>query len=396
MRIVILHTDFRIYWPARIKALHTFLESKGIELIVVEIAGAGSPYAFAEHAENNELIWHILFPYAKMEELKGNEIKKAINNKLNELSPDIIIAGAIAFPSGALSTAWAKKNRKKIIIFDDAKASDVQRSNLINFIKQNIYNGVDAMIYPSIEWEETGLFWKFKKEQLFYGLDVVDNSFWQQNYESKIEIDQKYFLSIGRHIPDKNFTFMLNAYKDYKKKFKEKSYKLVLVGEGNERAKIETFIHKNQLSKDVILLSFLQQRDLIAIYHKAEAFIIASKQETWGLVINEAMACGLPIIASEKCGATRTLVKENINGYTFSPFDEKELTEKLCCFHSLTENDKKRMKEASLKIISDWNLDRFTKSCHEAIQYVNGAKRKKISILSSIMINFWKGRYRPI
>lgn len=397
MKVSILHTDFRIYWPARIKVLHSYLKSKGIELTVVEIAGKGSPYAFAKQHENCGLHWSILFPFAKMEALKGSDIEKAINSKLNELSPDIVIAGAIAFPSGAIAIAWAKNNNKKVIIFDDAKVEDVKRNCFINFIKQNIYNGVDAMIYPSIEWEDTGLFWNFRKEQLFYGLDVVDNSFWQQNNKKQIKIDHKYFLSIGRQIPKKNFIFLLNCYKQYKNAFKEKSYKLVLVGEGDERKNIEAFIHENQLEKDIILFPYLQQKELISIYQNAAAFIIASKQdETWGLVINEAMACGLPIIASEKCGATHTLVQENINGYVFSPSDKSDLINKLCSFHLSTEDNKKRMKEASLKIISNWDLDRFSKACYEAIQYTCRTKKKRQSLLSSIFIKLWKGRYRPI
>ena len=108
------------------------------------------------------------------------------------------------------------------------------------------------------------------------------------------------------------------------------------------------------------------------------------------------MACGLPIIASEKCGATHTLVRENINGYVFSPSDKSDLINKLCSFHLSTEDNKKRMKEASLKIISNWDLDRFSKACYEAIQYTCRTKKKRQSLLSSIFIKLWKGRYRPI
>lgn len=96
---------------------------------------------------------------------------------MDTLKPDIIIAGAIAFPSGALTVAWGKRNKKKVIVFDDAKVEAVQRNPIVNFIKQAVYNGVDAMLFPAPDWKETGKYWNFKKEQLFYGVDVVDNDF---------------------------------------------------------------------------------------------------------------------------------------------------------------------------------------------------------------------------
>lgn len=99
MKVVIIHTDFRIYWPARLAALHSYLEKYNIELHIVEIAGAGSPYAFAKQEKevSSKLNWHILFPNGKMEELKSRVIKKQVDRILDILLPDVVIAGAIAF-----------------------------------------------------------------------------------------------------------------------------------------------------------------------------------------------------------------------------------------------------------------------------------------------------------
>jgi 1,2-diacylglycerol 3-alpha-glucosyltransferase len=57
----------------------------------------------------------------------------------------------------------------------------------------------------------------------------------------------------------------------------------------------------------------------------ASAFIQASTTEQWGLVVNEAMASGLPVLVSERCGCAPDLVKNGVNGYTFDPYDIKEI-----------------------------------------------------------------------
>lgn len=395
MKVVIIHTDFRIYWPARIKALHAYLQSRGIELTVVEIAGMGSPYAFVEKEDDQTLKWHILFPSTKMENLKSYNIKKKVYNKLNELNADVIIAGAIAFPSGALATAWAKKHQKKIIVFDDAKIEDVRRSGITNFIKQSIYNCVDAMLYPSADWEKTGLFWKFKKEQLFYGIDVVDNSFWQQTLPYSYNHSTPYFLSIGRQIPVKNYPFILKAYKLYREKTKESAYDLVLIGDGPERSIIEEYIQTNNLER-VFLKPFMQQKELIPIYRQAEAFILASTKETWGLVLNEAMANGIPVISSINCGATNTLINEGINGYTFSPFNEQELADIMVKYHTLDNNAKLKMKSNTKSTIRKWDLNRFVEGTYQAIQYSLQRNSHQPSFLESFILKMWKGKYNPI
>ena len=62
MNIAIVHTDFRIYWPARLHALHALLVSKGPTLTVIEITGQGSDYAFHKEKAHDESYWRVLFP----------------------------------------------------------------------------------------------------------------------------------------------------------------------------------------------------------------------------------------------------------------------------------------------------------------------------------------------
>lgn len=125
-------------------ALHSYLEKYNIELHIVEIAGAGSPYAFAKQEKevSSKLNWHILFPNGKMEELKSRVIKKQVDRILDILLPDVVIAGAIAFPSGALSVAWTSRHKCKMICFDDSRLEDTVRSSWVNKI-----NSVSIMVW---------------------------------------------------------------------------------------------------------------------------------------------------------------------------------------------------------------------------------------------------------
>jgi glycosyltransferase involved in cell wall biosynthesis len=247
-------------------------------------------------------------------------------------------------------------------------------------------------LYPSEDWMSTGRYWGFKENQLFYGIDVVDNEFWQRPILS--EQHSNYFLFVGRLIQVKNLLFLLKAYTRYRQEV-QNPYDLFIVGDGVERDRICQYIKQTNL-EGVKLVPFLQQIDLISIYRNARAFILPSIQETWGLVINEAMASGLPIISSTKCGATSILVKEGHNGYTFSPDCEEELIDKMILFDKSSYEEQSLMGEHSLEMISHWGLSKFSEGCYKAIKYVLTAPYRRLSFIDVIILNKWKGRYRPV
>jgi glycosyltransferase involved in cell wall biosynthesis len=395
MKIVICHTDFRIYWPARIRALQSFLTEKRMELHIIEIAGKGSPYAFSDKTDAEIENWHILFPEREMDNIKGREIQKPLFEMLDFLQPEVVVAGAIAFPSGALCVNWAKRKNKGVIIFDDAKIEDVQRNKIVNFIKKRIYGNVDAALYPAQDWKATGRHWGFKPEQLFYGVNVIDNAFWRKKDDLMENAGEKYFLSVGRMIWKKNFLYIIDTYNQLKKN-KINVPKLYIVGDGIEKEKINKYIEENQID-GVKLFPFLPQQELISLYQNAEAFILASRRyETWGLVINEAMAAGLPIIASNKCGATNVLLKEGINGYVIDPNQTSSLYEKLTLFLRLSHEEKEKMGKFSEEIIKEWNLDRFSNGVYSAILYALTHKKKCRNPMDKFILAMWKGRYRPV
>jgi glycosyltransferase involved in cell wall biosynthesis len=404
MKIVITHTDLRIYWPSRIAALQQALESSGDELYTIEIAGAGSPYAFAENGtphSSKVKNWICLFPATRMEDLTPSRASGKLLAKLKELNPDVVMAGSIAYPSGATAVYWAKKNRKPVIIFDDVRPEDVPRNPLVDYIKRLIYGQVEAVLCPAASWTDAFRHWNFRPEQLFFGVDVVDNGFWStaDPYgpppDGMTEWPPPFLLVAGRQIPAKNLCFLLQAYESYRVMTGENCLPLVMIGEGPERKMIEDHIRSTDL-KGVYLFPFVNPEELRAFYQHAAALVLPSSSETWGLVVNEAMAAGLPVLVSKACGCASVLVKEEVNGYTFHP---DRLDQLVAVFLSFTNKDAARrasMGEASRQIIRSWGLDQFVKGSLQAIYYAMKNKKTRRSITSRFVLQHWKGRYRPV
>ncbi len=369
--------------------------SRGINLEILEISGLGSPYSFAGKEANRPPYWHCLFPDGKMETIDSNTACKAIESKLNQLNPEIVFAGAIAFPSGAATVRWTLKHKRKCIIFDNARLQDVPRKWPVDYIKKKIYNGVDSIFCPASSWIGTFRHFGFSEHQLFYGLNAVDNLFWQSGDDYNRDSESNLpFITAGRQIAKKNFRSLLFAYSEYCKTSGKPS-ELILIGDGPERKMLEAIVSESKL-RTVKFLPFLSQEELKAIYRKAGWFILPSYGETWGNVVNEAMASGLPVIVSNQAGCTSTLVNEGVNGFTFSPDDVKKLSVLLQKAGSMDPEKRLGMGRKSKEIISEWGLDRFCQGAFEAIQYVSEQKKRTPDLLGRLIINLWKGRYRPV
>ncbi len=405
MRVVICHTDFRLYWLSRLQALSNFLQNKGAQLHVIEIAGKGSPYSFADKpAQTNAPgYWMCLFPDKRMEDISSGLAASYLYKQLEILNPDILLAGAIAYPSGATAVHWARDKKKPVIIMDNSRLKDVQRSRFVNWVKRRIYANVDAVFIPAPSHVPDYKFWGIAEERMFFGINAADNHFFTEkastarnNSETarqKYDLPERFFLGIGRQISKKNWSVLVEAFSSIRENEK---WGLVLVGDGSDAGALKNSALQHKVK--VTFLPFQTQENLCEIYGAADCFVLPSLfGETWGNVVNEAMACRLPVIVSQECGCADTLVRDGYNGWQFNPHDSELLATIMENFMRLSDDERKKMGENSLALVSEWGLERFCAGVWQAVQYcIKQPPRGYSSIIDKMIINLWKGRYRPV
>lgn len=397
MKIVFLHTDFRVYWLPRLKFLGDFLKARGHELFILEIAGKGSPYAFSSSRLDNETCsWECLFPEHTMNELCPKRIRETIFRRLDGLKPDIVFAGAIAYPSGAAAVNYCRRRRIPVVIFDNARMADVQRSGVTNFIKRQIYANVDGMLIPAPSHDPDYLAWGVDAGKFYYGLNIVDNRYWaelaRKNRETPESYPDQFLLGTGRQVPKKNWLNFLKAY-DHS----GIALPLLLVGNGPERKILEEYIEAQNLRNRVFLIDFLTPEKLAPLYAKAIAVILPSLHgETWGLTVNEAMACKTPVLVSRQCGCCETLCIDSKTGLSFEP-TIRDMVRVLRQFEQLTPEERTEMGNRAFQLIQHWGTERFANSVLQATEDLTSRKAPGFhSFLSRMIILLWKGRYRPI
>jgi glycosyltransferase involved in cell wall biosynthesis len=226
-------------------------------------------------------------------------------------------------------------------------------------------------------------------DRVFVGYDVVDNSYFAgkaemlkgESGEQKAEnrqrfgLPEKHFLACCRFGEKKNIPRLVEAYARYRELAQlstlnsqpsTAAWSLVLLGDGEKRTEIEETISRLGVTGSVHLAGAKSYGDIPAYYALAGAFVHASTIEQWGLVVNEAMASGLPVLVSNRCGCVPDLVQDGVNGFTFDPYNVEELA-RLMLKLATRNSQLSTMGLASQRIIRDWGPERFASGLKAAV-----------------------------
>jgi len=134
------------------------------------------------------------------------------------------------------------------------------------------------------------------------------------------------------------------------------------------------------------LPGFRQIGELPRFYAGAGCFIHASTTEQWGLVVNEAMACGLPAIVSERCGCARDLVKDGVNGFRFDPWNVEQLAA-LMTKVAAPGFPRADFGEASRRIVADFGPERFARGLKAAASHAVKKGAHRPSLLDRLILD---------
>lgn len=179
-------------------------------------------------------------------------------------------------------------------------------------------------------------------------------------YKKKLGVVKpKMVLTIGQFIRRKGFDVLLEAWN----KELDETYSLVIVGGGEEENQYQQYIADYNL-KNVQLVGFKQKEEIFEYYKAADLFVLPTREDIWGLVINEAMACGLPVVSTNMCLGAVELIENGVNGYIVPVNDSKELAEAM---KNMLKANGKVVGENNIRKISDYTYENVIKSHIKAI-----------------------------
>ena len=172
------------------------------------------------------------------------------------------------------------------------------------------------------------------EQVIFTAPNAVDNTFFATQAENarchpaafrkKLGLPQQFILFVGRLVPEKGIFDLLEAYAKLESSLRSE-VGLVFAGDGVSREELAQRARRI-CPGSVCFPGFAQREDLAGLYALADTLVLPTHSDPWGLVVNEAMACGLPIIVSGVAGCTADLVEDGWNGYVVPPRDSEKLS----------------------------------------------------------------------
>ena len=165
--------------------------------------------------------------------------------------------------------------------------------------------------------------------------------------------EEKIILTVGRFIHKKAFDVAINSMATL-----SNNIGLYIIGGTPTEEYIA--LRNNLKAKNIHFVGFMDKETLKKYYRAADLFILPTREDIWGLVVNEAMSNGLPIVSTNRCIAALELVKEGVNGYIVPVDDEKSLAEAI---KKVVEDEeiKRQMSQASLEIIRAYTFENMAK-----------------------------------
>lgn len=296
----------------------------------------------------------------------GSHHFKGIDNptlieEVKAYHPDALYIIGWAF-KGHLRALRFFKGRLPVLFRGDSTILNEQ-SMIKSFLRKQfltwVYRHVDKAMYVGQRNRAYYLSFGMKEDQLFFAPHAVENSRFS-SLEDSDDVDFRERLGIshneivvlfaGKLEPRKNPSLLVNTFK----KMNIRHMHLVIVGNGELEEEIKSTCSGFE---NVHFLDFQNQKSMPSVYRLADVFALPSRSETWGLAINEAMACRKAVLVSDKCGCAVDLVEEGINGFTFQSENEEELINKLVLISKRSKEELKTMGENSYTKIQPWSFE---------------------------------------
>lgn len=374
--VALIHHSFGPYHLARAKRLR---EVHPGEVHLVQLA-----------AREHQREWAIDAPVpmttvhrGAFEDASPKILCDGVRNTLDALQPDVVVIAGYAWAPMRAAASWAKRTGAAAVLLSDSHRLDRPRSFVREQVKRlwvqaHFDTAFTAGSLSAAYLQTLG----FGSERIWRGYDVVDNDAFTaiakrtrsraQEVRASLGVPESFLLYVGRLSPEKNLQVLLRAFAQFKRQSKS-SLELVIAGGGPlDRALRE---EATRSGAPVRFTGFLQQERLAELYGLAEALVLPSTSEPWGLVVNEAMASGLPIITSTSCGCAADLVFPGVNGWLVRPDDISGFAR---TFEELSSDPSRRarMGEASIRLISPWSLELWADALSDCIEHASERRKR--------------------
>ncbi len=333
-RLVILT---EIISPYRIPLFNALAQHPEVDLHVIFLAETDpSLRQWQIYKEEIQFSYQVLPSWRKRVGKYNALLNRGVGRALAKAAPDVILCGGYSYIASWQALLWARAHKVPFFLWSESTSQDLRRGHaMVEFLKSEFLAPVQRIrgagtfgagipSGPRRSRKTSSLLRRMRSTTTSLPRAAAAARQNAAACRSELALPQRYFLFVGRLVREKGVFELLSAYAKLDESIR-RQVGLVFVGDGASRQQLEE--QAASISPGAIRFAGFAQREQLATYYAlAEMLILPTYTDTWGLVVNEAMACGLPVILSRVAGCAADLVRENWNGLLVSPRDVSSLT----------------------------------------------------------------------
>jgi glycosyltransferase involved in cell wall biosynthesis len=364
--IGLVWSQFAPYHLDRCEAVGSVLDGEA-QVLAIEVATASRTYAWEPSGELQRARKITLFPGQCYEDIPVLRRLGALLSATRRCDIVFFGIGYNELHIIALSL-MLRLLGKRIIMMTDSKFDDQRRSIPLELAKSTLLRVFHGALVAGHRQAAYVRFLGFRRRPVTLGYDCINNDRIRQQ---AISIGQpqpvwaeRPFICVGRLVPKKNPFVLLEAFALYVASQGTAARHLVMVGSGPLEDELRAHAQRLGIADKMDMVGFLQAPAVAAAMTGSLALLLVSTEEQWGLVINEAVALGLPVIVSEAVGARDLLVDNLLNGYVISADNVEAIARAMICIGE----DEERWNEMcsrSLQLAAKGDVSLFAASVKE-------------------------------
>lgn len=395
MRLAVAFTNFGPYHLARLRALAAALAARGDELIAYEVAGTERRYPWLRTASGEPFDWVTLFPDRDLESLPRSACRRALLDALEGDRPDALGVVGYARPESMAMLSWGLRRSRPAVLMSESQEIDHPRVWWKEAVKRRRVVRFSSALVGGPRHADYLIRLGMPPDRITFGYNAVDNDHFgrlaraaRSSPEGRSGLpDRPYFLAVSRFVPEKNLVRLIGAFAEYRREAGATAWDLVLCGDGPGAAEVEAAVRDSGVPEAIHRPGFLQADALARWLAHASGFVHPSQMEPWGLVVNEAAACGLPLLVSDRAGCAETLVPDSIGttGRRFDPSSGRDISASLRWLAGLPDEERCEMGRRAAEVVSAWGPDRFAQGMLEALELAGAGPDRRANLRA------WKG-----
>ena len=313
--------QFSAYHVDRLEAAGRKLQGRA-RVLAIEVAPASHTYAWEESLDVQCTEKTRFFQNVAYEDIPAI---RRFWRQLRALSrcDTVFIGIPYSTPEIIVMVCLLRLMGKTVVMMSASKFDDFPRSTLREFGKRILLSAYSAAIVGGVRQYEYARFLGFNKRRVLPGYNTVSMKRVRdeatKSSAGMAAFADRPFIYVGRFVAKKNIEAIIKGYASYAARKGSRARRFSLIGSGALQEQLASQCQELGVAHLVDFKGFLTAREVAAELADGLALVLVSIEEQWGLVINEALAVGLPVIASPQVGAREALVRNLVNGYVVEP-----------------------------------------------------------------------------